>query len=316
MKIKIKDLRVCKAYWRFVKENGTQLPEEPTTSKGYCDALNEMLESRYKERFSGNRNGALEDFKILKSKMDNIISSTLIPTTELDWISNGEDRIRYWIWISCRLATAKQSKCSYQLGTTGLHLEPTENCLGRIYADLNLNISPKDSTEMNQLIIDFLDLSKTQLAKKTQLVKFWKNEWRKVSNIERFSWVQENDHTQSQWLWNYITNNSETKLPTWFLPEPTTAKQKSSATIAAFDIWPAHPDTKRVFVQKMKKAWGQKKHRMKMDKTNRKAYSITMGTDAKSKLDEMALAAIMNKNDFLESIILKEYRNFITKNKP
>ncbi|MEZ8196064.1 hypothetical protein [Vibrio cortegadensis] len=330
MKVKSTDLRECKSYWRFIKEIGATLPMEPSTSKGYCDILTNLFETFYKERFQGTQDEAMKDFRNIETKMIERTSNTIIPTNELEWLNNIEERMCYWIWCLCRLASSDkpseqsndaawnanfQQAFNFPWGLN-LYLDFQPNKIDRPYVQSNLSLNPLSSTETKKLIIEFLDILPTDIEIKRELIKLWKKEWEAVCNLETFSWVQNNNQEQSDWLTNYIINNSETKLPTWFIPTSITAKQKSSAVITAFDLWPAHPDTKRMFVHKMKKAWGQKKHRMKMDKTNRKAYSITMSTDAKSKLDEMALAATMNKNDFLESIILKEYGDFMAKNNP
>jgi hypothetical protein len=80
--------------------------------------------------------------------------------------------------------------------------------------------------------------------------------------------------------------------------------------IGYFDIWPAnHPAEKKLFIQSMKKAWAQKKHRDKMQ--GKKAYSMVMSTDIKGKLDEMAIKNELHRNELLEHIINNSYSDFL-----
>lgn len=86
------------------------------------------------------------------------------------------------------------------------------------------------------------------------------------------------------------------------MPTAINANEKLVNAIDYFDVWPAtHPAEKKLFIQNMKKAWAQKKHRDKMQ--GRKAYGMVMSTDIKTKLDSMAADSNMHRNELLEYMI-------------
>ncbi|PSU34071.1 hypothetical protein [Photobacterium lutimaris] len=84
--------------------------------------------------------------------------------------------------------------------------------------------------------------------------------------------------------------------------------ERLNLAIYQFDNWNVSPADKQLLIIKMKRAWSQKKRRDKLE--GRKAYSILMSTDVKSKLDEMAYEQGCHRNTLLEKIINDSYNTF------
>jgi len=105
--------------------------------------------------------------------------------------------------------------------------------------------------------------------------------------------------------------NKLPRIATWTGRMPTTinSNERIVNAIGYFDVWPVtHSAEKKLFIQNMKKAWAQKKHRDKMQ--GRKAYSMVMSIDIKEKLDSMAIDSNMHRNELLEEMIKYCHKQF------
>lgn len=294
--IQTKNLRECRFYWAYLKKIAPNLPVEPTTANEYCIKINECLNSYQAPQ------AELEN-KIEKMKQAAIDS--LIPKKELEWLDKEQERLCYWVWCYCRLAD-RSTDIVWGDGLK-INLDPNQNSEGSIYESLQLDKAPLTAKERYDLIIKFLDRGKSNLDKKRELLNFWKETWGGVYATETFLWLDNEDTKQCEWASKYLANSKEYQIPTWFIPTPTTSQQMFDATIAAFDIWPAHPDTKKMFIVKMKKAWSQKKHRDSME--GKKAYNFVLKIEVKEKLDKLSKAYGLKKNEYLEQVINQEFNN-------
>lgn len=273
---------------------GAQLPPEPQKSQQYCTAINAAFDEA---------NWDAETRRQYIKGMKDASLAQLVPQTELKWLNKEQERMCFWVWCCCRLLASNDSiklwnnlNLSFQQGGDPLP-----------YSMLGISEYPITAEERHQFIVEFLDRSDMNLSLKRSLLEFWKQKWGEVYSTEKFFWIENNDDEQCEWFANYITNNDDFHIPTWFIPEPTTAQEMYDASIAAFDIWQTDLSTKKLFVIRMKKAWSQKKHRLAMKKKNKKSYNFTLSTNAKEMLDKMADNAEISRNEFLERLIKMEH---------
>ncbi|WP_372880297.1 hypothetical protein [Psychromonas sp.] len=291
--IQTKNLRECRFYWAYMKRENINLPVEPVTASEYCIKINALINTFQ---------GSLEQLESNIKTMKQAATDSLLTNSELEWIDKGKERLCYWIWCYCRLADIKKT-----IGWDGLidiNLDPNQNLENNIYESLRLDKTPLTAKERYDLIVKFIDIRNADLNKKRVLLNFWKENWGYVYTTETFLWLDNKDPQQCEWAYSYLANSKEYQIPIWFIPTPTTSQQMYDATIAAFDIWPAHTDTKKMFIVKMKKAWSQKKHRDSQE--GKKAYNVVMSTDIKKKLDALAYNNGMKKNEFIEWLINQE----------
>lgn len=289
--INTNNLRECRFYWRWMLANNAQLPPEPQKSQQYCTAINAVFDSEHWD--TDTRRQYVKGMKEASL-------AQLVPQKELEWLDKEQERMCFWIWCCCRLLPDEKSfmlwnnslKLNFQLGG-----EPTP------YNELGISGCPRTAKERHQLIVEFLDKSSMSLDSKRSLLEFWKKQWGDIFLTEKFFWVDNKDDEQCKWFANYITSNDDFQIPTWFIPEPTTAQEMYDASIAAFDIWQADVNTKKLFVVRMRKAWSQKKHRLAMKKKNKKSYNFTLSTSTKEMLDKMADKEEISRNEFLERLI-------------
>ena len=292
--INTNNLRECRFYWRGMLTDCFQLPPEPQKSQQYCTAINAAFDATNWDTDARR--------KYIKS-MKNASLTQLIPQKELEWLDKEQERMCFWIWCCCRLLASNDSIKSFN----NLNLSFQQGYNSLPYSILGISEYPRTAKERHQLIIEFLDKSSMSLDLKRSLLELWKQRWGDVFLTEKFFWVDNNDDEQCEWFANYITNNDDFQIPTWFIPEPTTSQEMHDASIAAFDIWQTDVSTKKLFVIRMKKAWSQKKHRLAMKKKNKKSYNFTLSTSTKEMLDKMADNAEISRNEFLERLIKMEH---------
>jgi hypothetical protein len=284
-------LRECRFYWYYLKKQNITLPAEPSESTEYCRKINHVINSlsiKFDEKES-----AVEEMK-------RETKESLLSNKELKPLDKGIERMCYWIWCYCRLM---DSTASNWLNTPSINYNVSAE--NSVYLKYSLNLNPTTAEERYDLIIKFLDFSEADLDSKRGLLAFWQQAWGEVYEAETFHWLDNKNNIQCEWASNYLTNDTEYKIPTWFLTKPTTPQQRYDYTIAAFDIWEAHPDSKKLLIVKMKKAWSQKKHRDNME--GKKAYNFVLHDGAKEKLDAIAKSYGLKKNQCLEQLIEKEF---------
>ncbi|EKO3441432.1 hypothetical protein ACXQF3_003785 [Vibrio fluvialis] len=293
--ISTNNLRECRFYWRGMLADDFQLPPEPSKSQDYCSAINSALGVRFHQ--DDEKRSYIRD-------MINSASTYLVPQKELEWLNRDQERMCFWIWCCCRLLANEKFIKGWG---NSLNLNLTQGSTPVPYSKLAISEHPKTAKERHQLIIEFLDRSNMPLETKRTLLEHWKQCWGEVYSTETYLWLDNSSDEQCEWFASYITN-SDSPIPyPWFIPTPTTTQERYDACIAAFDIWPTDTSTKKLFVIKMKKAWGQKKHRLAMKKKNKKSYNFTLSSSTKEMLDKMADNAEVSRNEFLERLIKAEH---------
>ncbi len=291
--IESKNIRECKYYWHYLKTNNFVLPDEPNDPVEYSQKINDAINSN-----SAN----IEENKKAVEVMIKAEKDSLLPSSELKPLDKKIERMCYWAWCYCRLFDKTLFDWDDQP-----RVNPNVTAGNSIYLKYKLNENPTMAEERYHLIIKFLDFSTAGLDSKRKLLAFWQKAWGDVYAIETFSWLDNKELLQCEWAYKYLLNDDEYNIPTWFLPLPTTCQQYYDTTIAAFDIWGAtHPDSKRLFIIKMKKAWSQKKHRDNM--VGKKAYNFVLRDNVKDMLDAIAENSGLKKNQCLEKIIEKEFK--------
>ncbi|WOD09042.1 hypothetical protein [Marinomonas sp. GJ51-6] len=81
--------------------------------------------------------------------------------------------------------------------------------------------------------------------------------------------------------------------------------EKRAAVIATLDL-SDNVDRKALVIDKMKKAWSQKKFREKS--SGKKPYSISMTLNTKQKLNAMAEEKGMKINEMIEYLVQNEFK--------
>lgn len=97
---------------------------------------------------------------------------------------------------------------------------------------------------------------------------------------------------------------SSQELTTWFTP--LSHHERCLALRAALDLWDDAPDTKRLFLLNLNKAWNQQK--LRQSRTDKKALNTYLKNETKMRLDILATHYNMRISDVLEKLINEHYR--------
>ncbi|WP_318478847.1 hypothetical protein [Photobacterium leiognathi] len=298
LSINTTNLREGAFYWHFLKEKSLIGAEiEPETANQYCLAINSLLE----QKFYNN-----DERRYFIREMKQALDHRLVSPKQLKWLNQVNERVHFWMWSFCRLITQNNFTTNlsnpYQLNF--------DINAPHIYSQIGVSLNPRTANERHQLIIDYLDKSFIPLASKLSLLEHFKAEAGSLFSIGKFTWMNRKDnelYQQYAWAYNYITNNKEYSIPSWFIPTPTTEREMLDAAIAAFDIWPVDSSTKQLFILRMRKAWSQKKHRASLEKKKKQSYNFTLTTKVKKMLDRMADRDGLSRNEVLEKLITEKY---------
>ncbi|MFZ4172663.1 RepB family protein, partial [Enterobacter ludwigii] len=87
---------------------------------------------------------------------------------------------------------------------------------------------------------------------------------------------------------------------------PLNHAERNLALRAALDLWDDAPDTKRLFLLNLNKAWNQQK--LRQSRTDKKALNTYLKNETKMRLDFMAERSGVRLSDMLEKIINEHYR--------
>jgi hypothetical protein len=206
-----------------------------------------------------------------------LCSEALIPESEFEWI-NKEDKVLY-SWVHAYLVA--------------------------FYA-MPLKQNTTFDEYRKDIIACFDNLSLSRIDKERLLldVKMYWNDF--LSGGETFRWLDENNKELIKWAWKYFDSK---KIPIASISDKTATY---GGIIAAFYLWKALPDSKELFIVKMKKALNQKKQRDKRD--GKKAYNIVMSEDIKQKLNDLAEYHDRKINQTLERLINEEYERVCNNN--
>lgn len=146
-----------------------------------------------------------------------------------------------------------------------------------------------------------------------------KDQWKNIySKPVPLKWLPDEEEAVL-WAWNSLKSLQEERnaptgglsfmlsspgLSTWFTP--LNHSERNLALRAAIDLWDDAPDTKRLFLLNLNKAWNQQK--LRQSRTDKKALNTYLKNETKMRLDFMAERSGVRISDMLETLINDHYR--------
>ncbi|WP_242664692.1 hypothetical protein [Escherichia marmotae] len=141
-----------------------------------------------------------------------------------------------------------------------------------------------------------------------------KQKWKTVfARPLPLKWLPVNDEDTVLWAWESLKKhqsgtfdsfgNTGPLLTQWF--SPVSHSERVLALQAALDIWDA-PDSRRLFLLNLNKAWNQQK--LRKSRTDKKAINTYLKNDTKTRLDLMAEHNRLRIGDMLEKLINEYYQ--------
>ncbi|MBA5682367.1 hypothetical protein H3N34_03930 [Photobacterium damselae subsp. damselae] len=237
----------------------------------------------------------------------NLISSQYLLNEEQIYSLNfGSIRYINWLWmkiISSRnifmlsSSLTKQFKNITPLSVT----QQTDSNSVDIFSIYKLNNTPISTKEKKDIIIDFFDLSEVTKIDKVQILNNINNDWYDIETIDNFSWLNKNNPDLCSWALNYTNEHLQKNYSFYFMTPDVKVENDYYRLLLVFDTWNTHPDTKKLFIQSIKKAYAQKKFRDKQ--VGKKQCSFNLSQKSINQLALLSELQGVPKNHILESLI-------------
>lgn len=210
-----------------------------------------------------------EYIKSLKINMEN----SLIPLEQLDWIDKNDNRKLIWL-------------------------------LTRIQLDFNLALPIGVNNTLYKDFLLVLDTMILDINSKITWIQNKKREWEIIKTPEKeVNWLENSNKIQLTWTWEYL--NKFYKNVTPFHP-PQNNEELYSAILASFDnLSYGVSSDKKLFMDRMKKTWSQKKFRD--SGKAKKPYHLPLTKSTQAQLEQLADFKNLRKEQVIEELINKEY---------
>lgn len=290
--VKVKNLREARLCRNMLIGRDFYFPSvEPGNLVQYGNVINSSIKNKFPDRKKR------EEFI---ANMQRACVDEVIPLSMFDWIKDNS-RACYWIWCQVRAATVSQLS-AYQNSTNEMKVPPyvqapQVNISLPLYSQFNLNTLPASHQERFDAIIDFFDLWSAGDVEKNKYLFDMKIKWSAIFNEQDpFYWLSEADNRQCLWAWEYASP----KIHSYYI-KPLSPKDYYYATYALFDTWATYPDTKKIFLMKMNKAWGQKKYRDGL--IHKVLLNTYLDAEVKIKLDALAEGEGKKINEMITALI-------------
>ncbi|WP_336936425.1 hypothetical protein [Acinetobacter beijerinckii] len=173
----------------------------------------------------------------------------------------------------------------------------------------SINIQKTNQTTLFDIFLFNLDIWNIDIDSKINFTNQLQTEWNTYKTLNNeIKWINKNNTDQIEWACNYLNKHYKTSP---ILCNPLINIDKYNSTIHAFDAMSitSHPAEKKLFIDKMKKTWSQKKFRD--SGKAKKPYHLPLTKISHNQLD--FLSKQMNKpiTQVLEFIIDKTHQEFI-----
>lgn len=304
--IKTRNIRICSFYldWLGINKNTRTEGVNRQDADSCHQAVNQLINQHYPDREQQDR---------LLAEINAACDENILPTDRFDWLEHDE-RAAFWMWgYLCEAS-------DYQLGISRSRDAPFGQ---NWYQFLQLNKSPTSHQERMQLLFNFFDWiiipAPPVNRLKSQVMDRLKDQWRNIySKPLPLKWLPDEEEAVL-WAWNSLKSLQDEKnkptgglslslstpgLSTWFTP--LSHSERNLALRAALDLWEDAPDTKRLFLLNLNKAWNQQK--LRQSRTDKKALNTYLKNETKTRLDFMAERSGVRISDMLETLINDHYR--------
>ncbi|RBP83919.1 hypothetical protein EBI01_09345 [Marinomonas rhizomae] len=285
---------------------------DPTSERElafYSDYLLKNIRSASLKNLRGNSqeervkklNEELENLIIKKRAPQNFATqirtafkASQLPSNYFRWIDKKDERLCNWAWSYLKTLT-KSSE---------LETHPTKENPFSLLSEKPFNTERTNSADRYLDILDAFYKGEADTQQQQNLLEELKIKWQEIRFNETIvNWLEENNPAQWVWAWSYLQNITQRPLKQAWIPS--TEAEKKAAVIATIDL-SDNVDRKALIIDKMKKAWSQKKFREKS--SGRKPYSISMTLNTKQKLNALAEEKNMKINEMVEHLVRNEYK--------
>lgn len=297
------DIRVCHFYLFFLNKI-CGLPEEPCNRQSTHSCMQAI--SNIIIRHSPDKNRQSQ----LLAEAEAACGENILPAAHFDWLKQDE-RAAFWFWAY--IVNMDDNQPGFP---------PPQSSLADFqtwYGRMNLSRAPHNHDERMALIMRYFDgiyIPPSHSLKQHKLEQL-KEKWQLIySQPVPLKWLPDEER-DVLWAWDAVKKHQDIftleavmktpGLTTWFIP--LSHSERRLAVRAALDLWDDAPDSKRLFLLNLNKAWNQQK--LRRSRTGKKALSTYLKNDTRMRLDILAAHYDMRISDVLEKIINEHYRQVI-----
>ncbi|MGO2234905.1 hypothetical protein B6N13_05850 [Marinomonas sp. UCMA 3892] len=285
------------------------------SSERECTFYNDYLLKNIRSASLRNLRGdsLAERIKKLNEELENLINKKRAPqnfatqmrmafkanqlsSNYFRWIDKKNERLCNWAW------------CYLKSITKNSGIEPEQNPIKEnpflLLSGKAFNTERSNAADRHIDILDAFYNGEADTQQQQDLLEKLKAKWQEIRLNEIIvNWLEVNNPSQWAWAWSYLQNITQRPLKQAWIP--TTEAEKKAAVIATIDL-SDNVDRKALIIDKMKKAWSQKKFREKS--SGKKPYSISMTLNTKQKLNALAEEKNMKINEMVEYLVRNEYK--------
>ncbi|ENT2320228.1 hypothetical protein ACI3F6_RS23990 [Escherichia coli] len=285
--------RACRFYIEYMKRK----------IEGYRDRTPLIIIADYKNqdvmdmilKELNNEFKSTHDYNNFVREMKNGLKSSIIPEANFKWIKDYSSAYFAWNVLSTMGPQEVNS----------LEVDFNRNLKPLIKQNL-IPIIPENQKKALSAIYDCFDNWDVNLLFKTKTLSSLKNIWiqRNRELPEPFKWIDLKNLKQCEWAFKYVMEHIKPDYIPSFMTE---IRQEQVITFltAVLYSWPAHPDTRRLMIQRMKKTYNQNVFRENI--TGKKVINTYVQKDIKEKLDMLAKKNGRKINEELEVIIMNAW---------
>ncbi|BFM50009.1 hypothetical protein [Marinomonas sp. THO17] len=233
--------------------------------------------------------------KNFAAQMTTAFNSTQLPHSYFRWVDKNDTRLCNWLWCYLKKHTNSNSQ-----DTETQHIP--HPLLSRLSSQPFL-IEKDNNTDRYADILNAFYFGELTAKHQQDVLEFLKSLWFEVeADTSVTDWLGDSNVIQWQWAYSYLQNVKTRPLPmAWTSHRDNEKREIVITTIDLAD----NLDRKALLIDKMKKAWSQKKFREKSN--GKKPYSISMTQNTKQKLNALAEEHEMKINEMIELLIQNEY---------
>lgn len=285
--------RACRFYIEYMKRK----------IEGYRDRTPLIIIADYKNqdvmdmilKELNNEFKSTHDYNNFVREMKNGLKSSIIPEANFKWIKDYSSAYFAWNVLSTMGPQEVNS----------LEVDFNRNLKPLIKQNL-IPVIPENQKKALSAIYDCFDNWDVNLLFKTKTLSSLKNIWiqRNRELPEPFKWIDLKNLKQCEWAFKYVMEHIKPDYIPSFMTE---IRQEQVITFltAVLYSWPAHPDTRRLMIQRMKKTYNQNVFRDNI--TGKKVINTYVQKDIKEKLDMLAKKNGRKINEELEVIIMNAW---------
>ena len=333
MELKIKNKREFSFYWSYIYSTTNKtIPPYPRAD---VNKINICLMKAYLSKHFNNK--VIEDQILINIKKD--CDNCLLSETEIIWLNRKDERQINWLWFLI-LSNKSINTLFFSFGLTNIKYNPDNTpssnnyyhnqpmpylaynpCFIPLnnfaptppppkletlpYIDLfftfNFNQNPYSNKEKYEIIIKYFDLALAKKEDKINLINAIRHQWNIISSNDSFSWLTQDNEQQNKWCIDYIIDYWNKNNINHNNTINIEVENNYSKFVLLFDIWSAYHDTKKLFIQSIKKAYAQKKFRDKQ--VGKKQCSFNLSQKSINQLALLSELQGVPKNNILESLI-------------